>query len=212
MTPSPATGAAPAVRPVRRRVRRVLPLLLATAFPLSACGIPETGVVEAGEPATGVQDPAGATAAARNPSPAVPVDAVPLYFVMDGSLVSVTRPVQGSAEPVSAVLMVFKGPTVQEREDGLATELPRVRTTPTIRIDGGTVSIELPPDLGALNDTAIDQLACTAAAARLHQDPDLAVAQVTVEQPDGRLAGRSSDNCPDLRAARATVTVPPAPR
>lgn len=206
MTPSTATTAAPAARHVRGRVRRVLPLLLAAAFPLSACGIPETGVVEAGEPATGVQDPAGATAADRVPSPTVPVDAVPLYFVRAGSLVPVTRPVQGSAEPMSAVLMVFKGPTRPERNQGLATELPRITATPTMRIDGATVSIELPSNLGALNDTAIDQLACTAAAARLRQDPELAVAQVTVEQPDGRLAGRSSDNCPGLGAPHAAAT------
>lgn len=36
---------------------RAYSLLIAALLPLSACGIPETGVVEAGEPATGVLDP-----------------------------------------------------------------------------------------------------------------------------------------------------------
>ncbi|MEV5545838.1 hypothetical protein AB0L35_06800 [Streptomyces sp. NPDC052309] len=212
MTPSTARGATPAPGQTRG-VRRGLPLLLAALLlPLSACGIPATGVVGAGEPATGVRDPGSTAVPDRAPSAAVPVNSVRLYFVGDGALVAAARPVQVSAEPTSAVLMVFKGPNRREREEGLTTELPRITVAPTIRIDGATVTIELPPELRGLSDTAIDQLACTAAAARLRQDPALGTAQVTVEQPDGRLAGRSSDNCPGLAGTPVGITSPPSSR
>ncbi|MGV9289471.1 hypothetical protein [Streptomyces sp. NPDC003719] len=188
-------------------VRRTLPALLTAALALSACDIPATGVVEAGEPATGILEPPGAT-----PEPsrtrAVPAAVVPLYFVSDGALVPVTRTLPGGAELGSTVLMLFKGPDAEERRKGLTTDLPPTATAPTIRTDGATVTVELPPAAARLSDTAVDQLACTVAGARLHQDPELGSAQVTVEQPGGRLAGRSSDDCPGLATAVPTVAEP----
>ncbi|MFE5604172.1 hypothetical protein ACFQ8O_33890 [Streptomyces coelicoflavus] len=179
-----------------RSARRALPVLLAALLPLTACGIPETGVVEAGEPATGVLRP-GVTAAPSETVPeAVPLVEVPLYFVADGDLTAVTRTVAGSTDLGSTVLMLFKGPDPQERRRGLTTELPSAAVAPTIRTDGTVVNVQLPRTAGSLSDTAIDQLACTVAVARLRQDPALGSAQVAVEQPGGRLAGRSSDDCP----------------
>ncbi|WP_261400956.1 hypothetical protein [Streptomyces salinarius] len=197
---SGATVAAPRTQPLgdraRRSTRRALPVLLAALLPLSACGIPETGVVEAGEPATGVLQP-GVTAAPSESAPeSVPLVKVPLYFVEDGALTAVSRTVAGSTDLGSTVLMLFKGPDAEERQRGLTTELPPAAVAPTIRTDGTVVNVQLPRTAASLSDTAVDQLACTVAVARLRQDPALGSAQVTVEQPGGRLAGRSSDDCP----------------
>ncbi|MFF4475328.1 hypothetical protein ACFYZ3_37950 [Streptomyces sp. NPDC001599] len=186
---------------------RAFPLLLAALLPLSACGIPETGVVEAGEPATGVLDPGVTSAPSESVPEAVPLVKVPLYFVRDGSLVAVDRTVPGSTDLGSSVLMLFEGPDDQERGRGLTTELPPAAEAPTIRTDGTGVTVQLPRSAGSLSDTAVDQLACTVAVARLRQDPALGRAQVTVEQPGGRLAGRSSDDCP-VGAARKTPEGP----
>ncbi|MFJ8543354.1 hypothetical protein ACIRFH_15315 [Streptomyces sp. NPDC093586] len=189
-------------------VRRTLPALLTAALALSACDIPATGVVEAGEPATGVLAPPGATPVPKE-TPAVPVATVPLYFVSGGSLVAVPRALPGGAELGNTVLMLFKGPDAGERERGLTTELPPTGAAPTIRTDGASVTVELPPAAAGLNDTAVDQLACTVAGARLRQDPELGSAQVTVEQPGGRLAGRSSEDCPGLPTALPAPAEPP---
>ncbi|MET7321823.1 hypothetical protein [Streptomyces sp. NPDC005549] len=175
---------------------RAVPLLLAALLPLSACGIPETGVVEAGEPATGVLDPGVTSVPSESAPEAVPLVKIPLYFVEDGSLVAVDRTVPGSTDLGSTLLMLFKGPDDKERRSGLTTELPPAAEAPTIRTDGTGVSVRLPRSAGSLSGTAVDQLACTVAVARLRQDPALGSAQVTVEQPGGRLAGRSSDDCP----------------
>ncbi|MER6163073.1 hypothetical protein [Streptomyces violaceorubidus] len=187
---------------------RAFPLLLAALLPLSACGIPETGVVEAGEPATGVLDPDVTSAPSESVPEAVPLVKVPLYFVEDGSLVAVDRTVPGPTDLGSTLLMLFKGPDVKERDRGLTTELPPAAEAPTIRTDGTGVSVRLPRSAGSLSDTAVDQLACTVAVARLRQDPALGSAQVTVEQPGGRLAGRSSEDCPLGGTARRSAPAP----
>ncbi|NEC35663.1 hypothetical protein, partial [Streptomyces rubrogriseus] len=165
---------------------RTFPLLIAALLPLSACGIPETGVVEAGEPATGVLDPGVTSVPSESVPEAVPLVKVPLYFVEDGSLVAVDRTVPGPTDLGSSVLMLFKGPDDRERGRGLTTELPPAAEAPTIRTDGTGVTVQLPRSAGLLSDTAVDQLACTVAVARLRQDPALGRAQVTVEQPGGR--------------------------
>ncbi|MET8904392.1 hypothetical protein [Streptomyces sp. NPDC004538] len=207
-----------------RTARRALPLLLAALLPLAGCGIPETGVVEAGEPATGVVEPGAAPSPSQAQPTPVPVAAVPLFFVADGALAPVTRTVPSATDPGTVVLMLFKGPDDRERNTGLTTELPLTAAAPTVRVDGASVTVLLPRGTGSLSDTAVDQLACTVAAARLRQDPSLDRAQVTVEQPGGRLAGRSSDDCPggaeparggtggtDTAVPRASQTGAPGP-
>jgi hypothetical protein len=192
-----ARGAERSGGPARHRLALLLGALL---IPLCACGIPATGVVEAGEPASGVLDPGGTATPSPAESPAesaaVPLATVPLYFVADGTLVAVSRTVPGATDLGSTVLMLLKGPDGRERERGLTTELPASAAAPTVRTDGAVVVVQLPRGAGSLSGTAVDQLACTVAVARLRQDPALGSAQVTVEQPGGRLAGRSSDDCP----------------
>ncbi|ANB04820.1 hypothetical protein SAM40697_0859 [Streptomyces ambofaciens] len=193
----PAPDPAKACRRSGTRAHRRRPLLLAALLPLAACGIPATGVVEAGEPATGVLEPGPGPSPAQTRPEAVPDTVVPLYFVADGELTTVPRAVPGAgADLGSTVLMLFEGPDAEERRNGLTTELPPSMAAPTIRTDGAAVGVQLPEDAGSLSALAVDQLACTVAVARLRQDPALTSAQVTVEQPGGRLAGRSSEDCP----------------
>ncbi|MGP2442387.1 hypothetical protein ACTT8P_34730, partial [Streptomyces sp. JW3] len=117
------------------------------------------------------------------------------------------------AEPAGAVELLLQGPDRAERARGLESELPRGDPVPTLRIDGVTVAVGPPARSGTLSDIAVAQLACTAAAARLHQDPELSTVLVTVEQPDGRLAGRSSDDCPGpARTAETADPVSQPPR
>ncbi|MFE2356743.1 hypothetical protein [Streptomyces parvulus] len=183
------------MKPPSRATRHALPVLLAALLlPLAGCGIPETGVVQAGEPASGVLEPGAA------PSPsetaAVPLAKVRLFFVADGLLAPVTRVLPAATDPGAVVLVLLDGPDQRERASGLTTELPSATAAPAVRVDGASVTVLLPRGTRSLGDTAVDQLACTVAAARLRQDPALESAQVTVEQPGGRLAGRSSEDCP----------------
>ncbi|MEU5755520.1 hypothetical protein [Streptomyces sp. NPDC047829] len=200
----PAPGPARACGRTGTSARRLLPLLLAALLPLSACGIPATGVVEAGEPATGVLDPGPAPSPSQTWPEPDPATVVPLYFVVDGALTTAPRALPGAgADLGSTVLMLFQGPDAEERRNGLTTELPPSTVAPTIRTDGAAVSVQLPEDAAGLSDLAVDQLACTVAVARMRQDPTLGSAQVTVEQPGGRLAGRSSEDCPADAAHRS---------
>ncbi|MCH0558430.1 hypothetical protein [Streptomyces sp. MUM 16J] len=152
-------------------------LLPAALLALSACGIAPTGVVGAGTAATGV------------------TPTVQLSFVRDGILVVVPRTATGPVDAETAVAMLLRGPTSSERLHGLTTELPqlpvephRQAPTPTraalvVRVGAraDTVAVEMPQNLKSpLPRTAVDQLICTAAAARLVADPDIDSARVTV--------------------------------
>ncbi|MER7688875.1 hypothetical protein [Streptomyces sp. NPDC097610] len=160
-------------------------LLFATAFLLSSCGIPETGVVEVGEPATGIRP------------------GYVLYFVGEGTLLGVRRHVFGPGGIETAVAMLFRGPEVQERREGMTTELPPMKGAPTVRTDGGRLSIELPDRTAPLTATALAQLICTAADARLveTQDADTSTTHVTVTGPGGWRAEGSSATCPSKTGA-----------
>ncbi|QIY75826.1 hypothetical protein HEP84_49405 [Streptomyces sp. RLB1-33] len=168
----------------RRRSSRTA-LLLATAFLLSSCGIPETGVVEAGEPATGIRP------------------AQVLYFVGAGNLLAVRRHAFGPGGIETAVKTLFQGPDAQERRKGMTTDLPPLRAAPTVRTDGGRLSIELPGGTAPLTGAARAQLICTAAGARLVETPDADTAptSVTVTVPGAWHTEGTSETCPSITGA-----------
>ncbi|MFJ6949452.1 hypothetical protein ACISU4_33295 [Streptomyces wuyuanensis] len=62
---------------------------LAGALTLTACGVPPTGVIEAGEPASGMFSPA--------PRPTAPV-VVSLHFLRDGDLTAYPRELEKPAD------------------------------------------------------------------------------------------------------------------
>ncbi|WP_042424243.1 hypothetical protein [Streptacidiphilus anmyonensis] len=157
--------------------------LLAAVLLLSGCGIPATGVIQSGDPATGV-------------TPAGPV----LYFVVGGHLVPTSSPLAAPSDTGAAVKLLLSGPDVRERRLGMTTALDGV-PAPAVSVNGAEVTLRLSAGTRPLPPIAIRQLICTAAAARLTVGPDTAATGVTVvvTGPDGRLARGSSRDCVILR-------------
>ncbi|MDQ1027856.1 hypothetical protein QF035_005438 [Streptomyces umbrinus] len=177
----------------QRAVRSGLSLT-AAALLLSSCGIPSTGVVEAGEAATGIRP------------------AYVLYFVRQDTLLGVRSQVPGTFDIGTAVELLFRGPDAILGRKGLATELPPLRSTPTVRANGARVSVELPRGTEPLTRTALAQLTCTIADARLvvsagsgssggSANDTASSTKVTVTIPGVRRAGGSGETCPGSAAA-----------
>ncbi|MFD8722193.1 hypothetical protein ACFV2H_30455 [Streptomyces sp. NPDC059629] len=164
-------------------------MLLAAALLLSGCGIPATGVIESGDPATGVRSTAL------------------LYFVTDDRLVPVGREVTDPADVRAAVETLLTGPDMRDRLRGLTTALSRV-PAPAISTDGAEVSVQLSAGTESLPPIAVRQLICTAAAARMTDDPDTVATGVTVvvTGPGGRRTQGTSRGCPTLAAARPVAS------
>lgn len=125
---------------------------LAAALTLTACGVPSTGVIEAGEPATGVSSP--------HPRVAAP-GAVAVYFLRDGELAPYVRKALDPGNAELLVRLLFAGPTADEAQ-AATTQLPRLSGAPEVTIDG-TVTVRLPKGVPALTHLAMLQLACTVA-------------------------------------------------
>ncbi|MFD3613786.1 hypothetical protein ACFWWT_00790 [Streptomyces sp. NPDC058676] len=186
-----------------RAVRRAVPPAVAALFALASCGIPTTGVVEAGGPASGV------------------VPTIRVYFVADDTLVAIPRQTVAPVDVESAVEVLFEGPTNPERAKRLTTLLPLPALLPTAApapaTDGAfeapqeavaadlvkvvaqddRVSIELSPALGELPGLAVDQLVCTALGAQRVAAPGAEPLPVTVTGADGRPAKGTGASCSD---------------
>ncbi|WP_329341923.1 hypothetical protein OG866_38220 [Streptomyces sp. NBC_00663] len=193
-----------------------VPALLA----LASCDIPTTGVVEAGEPASGI----------------TPV--TPLYFVHDGTLVAVPRTTAWPGNPGEAVRLLLRGPTPGEAGKRLTTEIrgrpaeptqapsaaePERRTpsptdpqqqtptgaptdlpwqTPTdvpgADVRGDRITLRLPLGTGPLNRAATRQVICTAAGAHRVTAPSAAAVTVEVTDGSGWHADGTDEGCPAL--------------
>ncbi|MEU6553408.1 hypothetical protein ABZ915_24480 [Streptomyces sp. NPDC046915] len=94
-----------------RGVRRSASLILPSLCALVSCGIPTTGVVEAGGPAGGA------------------VATTWVYLVADGTLVPVPRQMAAEVGVEPAVRLLLQGPTEKERLKGLHTLLPPLPST-----------------------------------------------------------------------------------
>jgi hypothetical protein len=152
----------------------------AAALLLAGCGIPSTGVVEAGEPGAGLQP------------------TTLLYFVRDGVLFPVARPVPGPVTAEGAVALLYKGPDVRDRLMGLISDLPPPTALPSVHTSGSDVTLTLPAGT-TLARIAVDQLICTAAAAHAAEIPETALpAPATLTTPHGTHAEGSADTCPAL--------------
>ena len=89
--------------PGEGRATAALPagLTAALTLMLTACGVPPSDVIEAGEPASGMVPPVR-----RHSVPAV----VSLYFLDDGDLTAYPRTVGDPADLGSVVAQLFGGP------------------------------------------------------------------------------------------------------
>ncbi|GAA2891499.1 hypothetical protein [Nonomuraea rubra] len=130
-----------------RRVAAVLAAVVA----LAGCGIADTGVLPAGEPARG-----GLTAGSG--------DLLRVYFVTQEGTWPVSRPAPAGDRLQPAMDALLAGPTADERRRGLATELPRASQRVRARTADGRVELRLPWLVRDLRPVAVSQLVCTAAA------------------------------------------------
>ncbi|MEU9166298.1 hypothetical protein AB0D34_00540 [Streptomyces sp. NPDC048420] len=178
-----------------KALRRVPPLL--TLFALTSCGIPATGVVEAGGPASG----------------ALPLTQV--YFVEDGGLVAMQRNTDQPGDPAAALLLLMEGPLAGEGRTGrLATEVPGPPTAvpappatsdtagepssdaPAVTVQDDTMTIRLPSAMGALSDLGVRQTVCTAAAAYRLTRPSAYPLTAEVTGGGGWRVRSSDEDCP----------------
>ncbi|MER5216812.1 hypothetical protein ABT063_41340 [Streptomyces sp. NPDC002838] len=183
-----------------RAVCRSASLVLAALAALVSCGVPTTGVVEAGGPASGV------------------VPTIRIYLVVDGTLIAVPRRTVAPVDVESAVDVLLQGPSDAERAKRLTTLLPLPGPLPTaapaapptglavrvpqearasdlvkVATQGDRVSLELS---AVVNDLAVAQLICTAVGAQRIADPGSEPGTVTVTGPDGRPVEGSGEDCP----------------
>ncbi|MGW5349494.1 hypothetical protein ACWERV_03115 [Streptomyces sp. NPDC004031] len=174
-------------RPVRRGGRGLaVAAALAALVGLAGCGIPTTGVVEAGEPGSGVR----------------PV--VTLYFVRatDGTLTTVQRRESVPMGAEGALELLFKGPDPMEGKllDLITLVFPPPGSVRLDRTEDG-VAVDLGPDVGRLPPAAVDQIVCTAATAESVLSPDATPLPVTVTA-----SGRPQHGTLQDLAACATAT------
>jgi hypothetical protein len=179
--------------------QRRVPLLALLA--VTSCGIPATGVVEAGGPASG----------------SLPLTQV--YFVENGALVATPRTTERPGEPEAALLLLMAGPLTGEgRVGGLSTEVPGVPTSaalptatadspdspgpppsdaPTVTVKGDRMTIQLPLAIGKLSDIGARQVICTAAAAYRLTRPSVGALTAEVADGAGQRVRGSDEGCPD---------------
>ncbi|MFF7547890.1 hypothetical protein ACFZCU_30285 [Streptomyces canus] len=175
---------------------RGVPLLSLLA--LTSCGIPATGVVEAGGPASGT----------------LPMTRV--YFVENGALAAMPRMTELPGDPEAALRLLMTGPLAGEGSSGrLSTEVPGVPTSmalppatdepgnspspdaPTVTVKGDAMTIRLPPGMDGLSDMGVRQIVCTAAAAYRLTRPSDATVNAEMTDGGGRRVTASDEGCPE---------------
>ncbi|MFC8076419.1 GerMN domain-containing protein [Streptomyces sp. NPDC057307] len=184
-----------------RRTAAALAMTAAALCLASGCGVPPSGVVEVGEPATGMTlsnavyflDRAGpATTDAR------PADGVVLR--------AVARDRIPGLDPVtSAVRQLLAGPTRAE-SDGLATALPPNIGSPDVTLggdrDAGAVVIRFPAGTPRLGAAALRQISCTVG---------LAVRAGTAQRTGGAGGGEGPTAATSVPSTGAVPALPPRP-
>ncbi|WP_225882061.1 hypothetical protein [Streptomyces aureocirculatus] len=154
MRRSPHAG--PAV-PAVRSLLAVLAVCVLLLGAVTGCGISPSGPVRAGAPASGVQKPGTDRHYVR------------LYFAGPYGIRAVSRPADEALGPQRALELLLKGPTRAERERGLVSQVPPMGGELTAAVSEGAVDVSVPVavNTGELDVTAVSQIACTAAHARV---------------------------------------------
>lgn len=126
---------------MRRRAAPVRALLaLAVAASLAGCGVPRDDAPRTLDPANA---PAGALPSpSRIPEP-VGNDRVALYFIREGLVAPVTRPVPQSTSVEPLLELLFAGPTSSEQASGTSSLIPASLLVMNVREQGSTVVVTL---------------------------------------------------------------------
>lgn len=157
-------------------VRKGICLGAAALALLTGCGVRPTGIVDAGEPATGL------------------TKGLRIYFVSEtGLLEGVTRPDEAVREPAAVIKLLMSGPDESERRSGLTTLVHRGQFDVTGGGDKLTVRIsDLALDPASVNDrNYTGQLVCSLARAQAVLDksgrirPDDVRVTVRAVPPEG---------------------------
>jgi hypothetical protein len=188
---------------VTKPVRRWASVMLIPALGLLAsCGIPTTGVVQSGVPASGL------------------VPTIRVYYVTGDVLYGVSRRTAAPPDVESAIQVLLKGPSPVEQSAGLVSLLPSVASPPTALFPTAAptldqraaaqtskwvqvtsrrdrVDIRLTVAMGGKTDLAAAQLICTALAAERLGTPATRPLPVTVTAAEGREIRSSDTECPD---------------
>ncbi|WP_081235486.1 GerMN domain-containing protein [Streptomyces viridosporus] len=127
-------------------------LTAVAAVALTACGVPPSGVIETGAPASGMFSPSATP-------PSTPAT-IPLFFLRDGELTPYPRRIDDAGDLEAVVRLLFEGPTANEAAMA-TTELPRLTDAPRMAIDGGILFVKLPGETAPLSRRAMLQLTCT---------------------------------------------------
>ncbi|GAB1331963.1 hypothetical protein [Streptomyces sennicomposti] len=163
----------------------------AAALMTTGCGVPQSGVIEAGQPASGM-----ATPDHQSPPPTM----TPVYFLHDGEPKPYPRGIDGPGDYEGAVRALFDGPSTSETP-AATTELPRLTAAPDVTTaDDDTLSVRLPGGVPALSHAALIQLACTVAGV-----PRLAAPQSTDPTGADRLAASAAPTRHPLTAPTVHV-------
>nr|BFD82107.1 hypothetical protein StreXyl84_15080 [Streptomyces sp. Xyl84] len=163
---------------MRRALRTAA--LTGALLTLAGCGVPTSGVIDAGAPAVGV--------AAR----------ITVYFVADGALRAVPRRAPDDAADLvtAAVRLLLSGPDSSEAR-ALTTSLPAVPGPVAVSVGRNVVSVRFPAGVGRLDSLAMEQLTCTAAdTLRLSADREDRAVPSYAATPPASVAGGVSTPAP----------------
>ncbi|GAB2455600.1 hypothetical protein [Streptomyces incanus] len=127
-------------------------LTAVAAVALTACGVPPSGVIETGAPASGMFSPSATP-------PSTPAT-ISLFFLRDGELTPYPRRIDDAGDLEAVVLMLFEVSAANEAATA-TTELPRLTDAPRVTIDGGILFVKLPGETAPLSRRAMLQLTCT---------------------------------------------------
>ncbi|WP_411146285.1 hypothetical protein [Streptomyces sp. x-80] len=151
-----------------RRSAALAPLLVGL---LGGCGIPSTGVLNSGAPATGL------------------IRGMRVYFATDAGLRAVSRPSQAVEDLQDALKLLSVGPSKSERASGMTNLLESIGGI-TASGTGEKITVVLSEaELPADDNLRLGQLVCTLARAQsvLHKEVRPDTVQVTVRTPRSSL-------------------------
>ncbi|MEU7790094.1 hypothetical protein [Amycolatopsis sp. NPDC049159] len=154
-------------------------LVLAVLLLVSACGVKPTPVIGAG-PAPTLRNPVGSGRGTE----------VILYFVLDGRLTPVTRPITSTVGPTTTLSLLLGGPSYAESADGYVTMLPRGGGQVSLSLEA-PATITVPFAVEQLNPTAVSQLVCTTFAALAAEGRFVLASTVVLAGTDTKLPPQS---------------------
>lgn len=175
-------------------------LTAVAAIALTACGVPPSGVIETGAPASGMVSPS-ATPPSRT--------TVSLFFLRDGELTPYPHRIDDAGNLEAVVHLLFEGPAANGTATA-TTELPRLTDAPRVVVADGILFVQLLGRTAPLSRRAMLQLTCTVhhAEAEGGTAPRSALSLSLHVLGDGWTMTESDHACPVVPRPRARPEAP----